>query len=240
MKRATLLFLTLLAACADETPRQPAARTETKPPCTSEWTRVGAGIDYRMLRCLHLVRIDPRLAHLDALVRPGQTAQRIAENEGYSVVLNANFFDDHFRPLGVVVTNGALANPPHPVSWQSVFSVTAERASITPVDSWKPEHVIAAAQAGPRLVVDGKRNDVLRARPDRRSGVCLSADGTIVLFATSDEAQYDVHEMVAIAADDLRCRDAMLFDGGPSTQLFVRGSANVPGDKNVPAFVVAR
>jgi exopolysaccharide biosynthesis protein len=39
------------------------------------------------------------------------------------------------------------------------------------------------------------------------------------------------------------CRDAMLFDGGPSTQLFVgrKGApVSVEGDRHVPAYLVVK
>jgi exopolysaccharide biosynthesis protein len=56
---------------------------------------------------------------------------------------------------------------------------------------------------------------------------------------------YDVDEMteLAVRGEDrggLGCRDAMLFDGGPSAQMYLAGSGiRIEGDR-VPAFVIAR
>lgn len=247
VNRFLLATLVALAACS---PAPPPPEVNEKPAvqCVNDWTAVARGVEYRMLNCdpsrgfaLHLVRVDPRVASIDAVVRPGRTAQSVAQTEHASFALNANFFDDKFRPLGVVVSAGKLVNPPHPVSWQSVFAVTRDgQASIVPVADFSAENIAAAAQAGPRLVIDGKANDVLKARPDLRSGVCIEPDGRAIFFATPLESQFDVHEMVSLASRDLACRDAMLFDGGPSTQMFLAGRVTVEGDKRVPAYVIVR
>ena len=214
----------------------------------NKWTGVAEGVEYRTLNCddvhfdLHLVRVDPKLAKIDAIVRLGATADDFGAHSLFAI--NANFFDEQFRPLGVVMSGGRELNPPHPVSWQSVFSVDDEgRAQIVPVKEWTGElreNAVAAAQCGPRLVIDGKANEVERAQPDARSGVCIEPSGKVVFFATPKDSQFDVHQMVNLAASSLGCRDAMLFDGGPSTQMFLRGSngtVEVEGDKHVPAFV---
>jgi hypothetical protein len=240
--RFVLLTLLALTACQrDSAPDPPpAARAETR--CPDEWTRVADGIEYRMLDCdLHLVRVDPHRAAIDAVVRPGSTARDLGRT--FDFAINANFFDENFRPLGVVMSNGRALNPPHAVKWQSVFYVDREgHAGIVPVREWEDVHdPKTAAQCGPRLVVHGKKNDVARADAVWRSGVCIDADDKVVFFVTDPGARFDVHEMVGIAADRLQCREAMLFDGGPSAQMFLRRSGDpvsVEGDKNVPAYVV--
>jgi uncharacterized protein YigE (DUF2233 family) len=204
---------------------------------------VAAGIEYRTLDCaLHLVRVDPRRAAVDAVIRPGSTAGDLGRT--YDFAINANFFDERFRPLGVVLSNGRALNPLHPVRWQSVFYVDRDgHPGIVPVREWEGVRDAAktAVQCGPRLVAGGQRNDVARADRDWRSGVCIDRDERVVFFATDPDARRDVHEMAGIAADRLHCRDAMLFDGGPSTQLFLRrdgAPVHVAGDKRVPAYVV--
>ena len=216
----------------------------------NDWTRVANGIEYRMLNCtpsefdLHLVRVDPRVARIDAVDRPGSTATDLGRE--YTFALNANFFDEHFRPLGVIVTSGKEVNRPHPVSWQSVFYVDRDGTpGIVPVKQWPGvrESATAAAQCGPRLVVDGEINEVARAEPTWRSGVCIDAEKRVIFFATSPDTELDVHETRTLAARDLACRDAMLFDGGPSVQMFLRraeGAVEVEGDKRVPGYVVVR
>lgn len=243
-----LIVLLAATACQRENhaPADPPAAAVQKGPakrCAEEWTRVAEGIEYRTLDCaLHLVRVDPHRASIDAVVRPGSTAGDLGHT--YDFAINANFFDEQFRPLGVVFSNGRALNPPHPVRWQSVFYVDRDgQPGIIPVREWEGVRGGAktAVQCGPRLVVGGQRNEVAQARPDWRSGVCIDSGEHVIFFATDPGARFDVHEMVGIAADRLQCRDAMLFDGGPSTQMFLRREGepvHVEGDKRVPAYVV--
>lgn len=264
MTRRFLIALFLLAACSERrTGSSPAESplTVSAPPfvCESDWTKVGGGIEYRMLNCspqarrfdLHLVRVDPRLAHIDTVLQPDSSAEAVARQGGWAVALNANFFDEQYRPLGVVMSEAKQVSPTHPVSWQSVFYVTKNnRVRIAPVLRWKDvsSGARAAAQAGPRIVVAGERNRVARATPTWRSGVCIDREGRAVLFATPQESRLDVAQMVELAvraegAGGMGCRDAMLFDGGPSTQLFVARAGvpvSVEGDRHVPAYLVVK
>jgi uncharacterized protein YigE (DUF2233 family) len=190
------------------------------------------------------VRVDPKAAQVDAVHRSGSTATDLGRE--FRFAMNANFFDEHFEPLGVIVSAGKQVNPPHPVSWQSVFFVTKEgEPGIIPVRRWSEVSAKAAAavQCGPRLVVDGEKNEVARGEPAWRSGVCIDRQSRVVFFATSPDREFDVHDMVGIAATSLGCRDAMLFDGGPSTQMYLQraeGAVAVEGDKRVPGYVVVR
>lgn len=224
---AHLLLLALLACRSDPPP---------------EKLRTADGIEYRNLDGdLHLVRVDPKRVTIDAVVRPGSTARDLGRE--FDFAINANFFDQDFKPLGVVMSGGRSINPKHPVSWQSVFYVDAKgRPGIVPIPEWDDvRDPKTAVQCGPRLVVRGERNQVARAKPTWRSGVCIDRDAHVVFFATDPKAQFDVHQMVTIAADRLQCVEAMLFDGGPSVQMFLRRDGApvvVEGDKRVPAYIV--
>ena len=255
MNRFLPLLLILLVSCARGETAETRHEPKPKPiACVNGWTAVAKGIEYRTLNCsaarfdLHLVRVDPRVASIDAVARPGNTATSLGRE--YTFALNSNFFDEHFRPLGLVVTSGKEVNRLHPVSWQSVFYVDRKRTPhIVPMEKWKDVRAsaTAASQCGPRLVVDGEKNKVAKAEPTWRSGVCIDPDKRVVFFATPPETKLDVHQMVALASADapagLGCHDAMLFDGGPSTQMYLRrekGAVTVEGDKRVPAYVVVR
>ena len=250
-----LPLLVIVVGCARAETAEPPHQPKPKPvACVNGWTPVAKGIEYRMLNCsstrfdLHLVRVDPRVAHIDAVVRRGHTAPSLGRE--YIFALNSNFFDENSRPLGLVVSSGKQVNPLHPVSWQSVFYVDRKRAPhIVPMEKWKNvgTSATAASQCGPRLVVDGKKNRVAKAEPTSRSGVCIDSQKRVVFFATPPATRLDVHQMVALASTDapagLGCRDAMLFDGGPSTQMYLRrehGAVTVEGDQRVSAYVVVR
>ena len=237
----SVLILLLAAACHRDTAADPPSPARAQR-CPTEWERVADGIEYRTLDCeLHLVRVDPHRAAIDAVVRPGRTAQDLGGE--FAFAINANFFDQQFRPLGVVLSDGRLLNPPHRVSWQSVFYVDRDgNPGIVPVAEWdKVDDAKTAVQCGPRLVVHGKRNDVKHADADWRSGVCIDRHKRVVFFVTDPDSRFDVEEMVHLAADRLQCAEAMLFDGGPSAQMFLRrerGAVRIEGDKRVPAYVV--
>lgn len=251
-KSSTFAAMALLfAACGQRADAPARVNAEPAVRCENDWIRVANGIEYRTLNCvngrldLHLVRVDPKQATIDAVIQPGGTAAGVARNATFA--LNANFFDERFQPIGVVASGGKALRPVHPVSWQSIFLVTRKRRPrIILANDWKnaSPDAVTAVQAGPRLVIDGKKNGVSRSKPDWRSGVCIDPQQRAVFFVTGSDAQFDVWKMIDIAHDTLGCRDAMLFDGGPSAQLYVHGvgtpPVNVEGDKAVPVFVVGR
>ena len=221
--------------------------------CDPEWRELEPGLRHRS-HCdddrigLHLVEIDPRLWTLDAVRVGPTTAPAVARESGARFAINANFFDPERKTLGVIVSAGERVQRPHPVSWQSIFYVSGDgTAAIVLPRDWEPVTGEArmAVQAGPRIVVRGRKNEVARATPSLRSGVCLPSDGRVIFFVTGPMNFYDVHEMVAIASlpendGGLGCHDAMLFDGGPSAQMHLEGSGiSITGDR-VPAFVLAR
>ena len=252
------IAILLLVGCQAREDGPAPAKPEPPFTCTNEWRVVMPGVEHRMLNCsperrrfdLHLVRIDPKTFPLGAVVARGA-----AGDLGRPFAINANFFDENDRPLGVVVSDGKQLNREHRVSWQSIFLVTqdGEPHIVRNADwsKWK-DRARMAVQAGPQLIVDGQKNEVVRAEPTWRSGVCVVAPvssraseasrgirngGAIIFFATPQESRFDVWQTAELLGA-LDCRDAMLFDGGPSTQLFLRGAVEVKGDPRVPAYVV--
>jgi hypothetical protein len=216
----------------------------------SAWQRVGRGIEYRELGSLHLVRIDPAQAEVAAVIKPGASARRVAQSGRWTFAMNANFFDVNLQPLGVVMSGGRSLHAVHGVAWQSIFAIgTNGRARIVLPADFAARSVDVALQAGPRLVAGGAPVvGVARGNATKRSGVCIDGRGAVIFFATTDDAVLDVHALIDLAARSeskggMGCRDAMLFDGGPSTQLFLarsNGAIDLPGDTRVPVFVTAR
>ena len=245
----------LALACGEAESNQP-PRSSDEPappaPCVQRWSPVADGIEYRSLNCspsrnLHLVRLDPARVEFAARVGKGGISEAVPAENGWSVAINANFFDHDFRPLGVVVSGGKQLNRMHPVGWESVFFVSAKgEAGIVLPETWPARAADAsvAVQAGPRIVVDAKPLKVVPGRPDSRSGVCIDRRGAVILFATPAGSLFNAQEIAGLAASDpaLACRNAMLFDGGPSTQLFVASDppVTVEGDRAVPVILLAR
>jgi exopolysaccharide biosynthesis protein len=222
--------------------------------CRVDWTRAADGLDYRTITCLggsepdmHVVRIDPKRYRLDSAVAPRGHASTVARANAAVFSINANFFDAAGRAEGVVASGGEIVQSPANKSWQSIFLVTSDdKPRIIAVDQWPSYRKRArmAVQAGPRLVVAGHTNKVHQSYAAARAGVCIQKDGTLLFFATPQERKLDMYEIGRVtrrAAVDggLECRDAMLFDGGHSTQLHLDGTRiSVSGDP-VPVFVYA-
>lgn len=271
MRTLVAIFcLTSLLSCSDQAPDGPVADETTanvseesapepsddSPQCATEWRPVDHGARYRTAGCsgsgpmLHVVELDPKLWSIDAVDGHRRSMSEVVAASDARFAINANFFDVNDRSLGVVVSDGKTLREVHPVSWQSIFSIDRDgHARITRRDAWKqtPSSVVTAVQAGPRLVVNGGKNQVARATPSLRSGVCITREGMVRFFVTAPGSYADVHEMVEIAAesdanDGLGCHDAMLFDGGPSAQMYLdtpEKTIAMDGDR-VTAFVVAR
>lgn len=224
--------------------------------CVPAWQQVDDGVRYRTSGChgdefdLHVVEIDPASWTIDVVTGERRPMRAAVAETGARFAINANFFDVDDRTLGLVVTNGRVIQPPHPVSWQSIFSISDRGApSITTREEWKrlASGTAAAAQAGPRLVIGGARNTVAKAAPSLRSGVCITGDRKVRFFVTPQDRILDVHEVLELAAKTedaggMSCHDAMLFDGGPSAQMHLdtRGRKfTIDGDR-VPVYVVAK
>lgn len=227
--------------------------------CNVQWSRIATGIDYRTITCLgdeddvdlHVARIAPEFFTFDvAYVTNGSFARQQAETRDARFVINANFFAKSRVPLGVIVRSGDELQGRHSASWQSIFLVDEDGvAHIIKLTDWPKyrESAWMAVQAGPRIVVKGKTNRVNKSYHAARAGVCMQKNGDLLFFATPQERRFDMWEIGRIALRSekkggIGCYDAMLFDGGHSTQFFIQGddkTVSVSGDP-VPVFVFAK
>lgn len=224
--------------------------------CSDRWSKLRDGLEYRTIRCLgttdldmHVVRIDPKKWNVDTAVVSGATASTVARDRNAAFALNANFFDASRKPLGVVMRSGSTVISPRSSSWQSIFLLKKDGgARIILPGSWSSyrDRSWMAVQAGPRLVIAGHTARVKQNYDAARAGVCIQKDGDLTFFATPQTRKFSMYEIARIARraeidGGLECKDAMLFDGGHSTNLFVEGGGervSVNGDP-VPVYVVA-
>lgn len=272
MKRLIFILPILFSACIFES-QPPSQRSEAEPArearepegesgeketaaaCLADWTEVAPGLRRRDLGCnassgewtLHLVEVEPARWTIDGYRSTPKQAEEAAKDTGAAFVINSNFFDEKNEALGAVVQSGKLLQPPHPVSWESIFYMTKDgRAGIVLPKSWPRvrDRAVAAGQAGPRLVSSGSLLKLSPGSPSQRSGVCLPDDRRVIFFVSGPQVLLDVQQIGQLAAKDeksggMGCREAMLFDGGPSAQMYLRGSIEMNGDE-VPAFIVAK
>ena len=256
-QKVLLLVLCLASAAhAQQSKSKAPDRTAPNGDCSTKWETVKSDLEYRTIRCigdpdlvdLHVVRIDPRKWKLDTLVRRGGTyAKAVSIDENAPFAVNANFFDKARAPLGIIVRSGDVVQQPRSTSWQSIFLVTdSGRAHVVLPEEWNKykKNAAMAVQAGPRLVANGH---TVKLRPNYsapRVGVCIQWDRDLLFFATPKTQKFHVTEMAKIARrkenqGGLACRDAMLFDGGHSVNLFVDGEVTISGDP-VPVYIYAK
>jgi len=185
----------------------------------------------------HFLAIEPsHLRVLDARDHGSTalTAKEFARKSGADAVINASFFDLDGTPMGLIVVDGELRNPLRPVDW-GVFSIDAAGvARIEHTDAFDSSRPVQqAVQSGPRLVVGGSPLSLKKQRA-RRTAICTLEGGRVALLVVDDSVlASDVAAWFAAQG----CTDALNFDGGPSSQLYLeRGGVivDVPGGDPVP------
>lgn len=226
--------------------------------CLLEWQALRPGLEYRAINCLnpkgdvdvHVFRVDLDRWSLNAqVVDGGSTAHRLFNASDAGLVLNGNFFDQARHPLGVLMSGGHELQPPRASDWQSIFLVTDDdEPMIVMPNDWPSvrDDAVMAVQAGPRLVVAGKPVHVKPSYASERTGVCIQRSGQLLFFVTPRGRKFSMVDTVRLATaaesdGGLACYNAMLFDGGHSTQVYTEArekAIEVFGDP-VPVFVTA-
>jgi uncharacterized protein YigE (DUF2233 family) len=241
---ALLLALTAPAALASEAEFRPIA---------------GEGLGYlRLARegtAYHLLRVDLarhplRVADARREGRKAASVDELGRETGALVAINGTFFDENYRPLGLVASAGRELNPLRNVSWWAAFVVlerkggakaqiltTAQLLALAPEDRGP---FAAALQSGPRTVASG-RAVKLKEQSAARSAVCIT-DPTHVVLVTTEGEPVESNALAAFmaappAGGGLGCEAGLMFDGGPSAQLWVQApglALHVRGGWGVP------
>jgi uncharacterized protein YigE (DUF2233 family) len=224
--------------------------------CRTEWKRIDDGLDYRSIRCLggdeldvHVVRVNPAKWELNTALEERESARGIARSHNAPFAMNANFFDRPQKALGAIVRSGSVVQSAHSSSWQSIFLIDQDGdPHIVMPSAWKSwrNKAYMAVQAGPRLVISGHTNKVNKGYSASRAGVCIAKSGALLFFATPQDRKFDMYEIGRVTRrgeedGGLACRDAMLFDGGHSTQIYIDGDDRhiEVKDDPVPVFIYA-
>jgi uncharacterized protein YigE (DUF2233 family) len=227
-----------------------------------EWKSIHDGLRYGRFQYeratfhalrLDLSRVDLRIA--DARRASRETAeigQLVSETKALAGV-NGTFFDEATRPIGWLVSEGRQLNTLHETSWWSSLIVRETEgkpgAEIMLNDAVKAllvssrSQVKFAIQVGPRTVADGAPLK-LKNQVAERTAVCVIGPQDLVLIATEGKVESNALATIMARPLDqggLGCRQGMMFDGGPSTQLAIRTEQmrlDVRGGWGVPDAVV--
>ena len=147
--------------------------------------------------------------------------------------INASFFDEEGKPLGLLISRGVIHQKLHRGGGTLTGVLTISRQSINIIhrDAFSPTGVWDAVQAGPRLLSKG--NDIEGLRESllgtNLSGICLDKSGEVILYQVSNKflglSLSSLQDI--LRSPQIQCVDALNFDGGGSSQLYI--SDKIPG-----------
>ena len=217
-------------------------------PAAAPWRRIAAGAEH-----LHLDDLDGEALRFDlglfdvGIVVPGAaqplTAAHVRLQQRAVLASNGGFFDTEGRSLGLRIAAGKTVIGLRPrVDW-GVLVIRAGRAAIVHSREYQPApDITAAIQVGPRVLVQGQVPG-LKPQSSRRTAVGVDRDGKhlTVLATRSRVSASELGETLR----RLGCENALLLDGGPSTQLSAAVgdlALELPGGYPVPdaLFIVPR
>ncbi len=202
----------------------------------ADWQLLESGLEYRLVTVgeanneLHLLRVNPKTHRFDLLRAAEQGAKRqslkkLIGARPVRAAINASFFDTDGNEMGLVVKGGRAINPVRRAAW-GIFQIVNGRPSIVHTRQNRPSKSRSLAiQTGPRLLIDGNipkfKNDV----PRRRSGVCITPKGRVIIAAATP-GSITMHAFARALKP--YCSNALNFDGGSSTQFYLNA-----GDKKI-------
>ena len=166
-----------------------------------------------------------------------ESVKALAYQSKALLMINANFFDEQGRALGLVINRGVLRNPIHQGGNTLTGLITSSHLGIqiSHRSDRLPSSVLEGAQAGPRLILKGKRLDDLTASDrTRRSAVCVDQEGALVIVISSGLIGITLSELqTSLLSEDLKCWDALNLDGGGSSQIFVNLSSLLSDQEDI-------
>jgi exopolysaccharide biosynthesis protein len=160
-------------------------------------------------------------------------AKRLCRYIGAAACINANFFDEQGRPLGVVMSRGVIYQNIHRGgdTLTAVLTVSPDGPRIFHRSNFAPRGVTEAVQAGPRLIASGSKVPGLRESlfGTNLSAACIDREKRFLFIRISSGlfgASLDAIQEL-LTQPPFSCYDAINFDGGGSSQLYI--SADLPG-----------
>jgi hypothetical protein len=247
----SVLALVLVAAAPAATaPPSPAVAGAAPAPAPG-WTALAPGAEHLRVEtgAIDLFRFDLETFRADVVVlgaaKPATATELRQQQAGATLVVNGGFFDTEGRPLGLRIADGRKVIGLRAVVDWGVLVLRSGRAAIVhsrdyPAAAVAAPPITGAIQVGPRILIDG-RVPGLKPQAARRTAVALDRGGrrlTIVVASARVQAA-DLGRTLA----DLGFADALMLDGGPSTQLsaVIGGfTGEIPGGYAVPDALMIR
>lgn len=231
------------------------------------WTNIGSGLEQANFRInpdsilsasVVVVRSDLR-THRVGVIRASEfgwkhaTVQALCKASGATVCINANFFDEQGKPLGLVISRGIMHQKTQKGGslLTGILFATPKTVGISHRDTFNPEGVVEAVQAGPRLLSQGQIVEGIKAssRSTNLSGICIDDKNRVSLFRVTAGVFGSSLPQVQniLTTPELRCVEALNFDGGGSSSMYIAGEIaghagavreeNFPGLDEVPTAI---
>lgn len=237
----------LIAFTLAASPLLPTSSSADSLPETITWEKIGDDIQHATVSISQAVVFSSELEFVRtsltrfraAVIRAEDfgskrsTASALCRQSRARVCINANFFDEQGRPLGLVMSRGVIRQGLHRggKTITGIFQIGRNNVSIVPRSGFTGESIIEALQAGPRILSEGTPIHGIRelSPSSRRAGVCIDDHKRLVLFAVKSGFFGITMEQIQnlLLHRDIRCVDALNLDGGSSAQLYV--SSSLPG-----------
>ena len=218
---------------------------------TAQWQQVAPGMEALRFRADGLfgpdwvvaVRIDAarcavRVVDTRTKDQPwGASVGQVCPAQG--VIINGPFYAEDHSPVGLLVINGKPRQRHNPRNDSGAFLLRYGRPLIVKTPNKLPRGVTQALECKPRLVIQGVVQRFKPQTPAKRSAIGINSKGQMILAAS--EGRLTLEQWAACMKTRLGCVNALNLDGGPSTQLAVRGRQNftIAGDAPVPIFLQA-
>jgi hypothetical protein len=210
-------------------------------PAYPKWKRITPGLEYSKMLLpssgsfvkseLYILKIDPHFVSISGAHAPthlgrkrGSVKSMVKKKQALAGI-NANFFDKKNDTLGVLIIDTEMLSPLHKGGklLSGIFQIKQNVPDIISRNDFSPEMVTLAVQSGPRLIVTSEKSHIRTQEPrSRRSGIAITDNNSIILFATKLRFPGATLEEVqhTLLNSDLGIRTALNLDGGGSSQLY--------------------
>ncbi|NLF25201.1 MAG: phosphodiester glycosidase family protein [Deltaproteobacteria bacterium] len=188
----------------------------------------------------------------EAFGTSGSSVKQLCQKSKARLGINASFFDERGRALGLIVSQGNLFQGIHSggETLTGVFQLTRAGVGIVQRREFRPEAAIEAVQAGPRLVTAGNAVRGLKniSSYSRRSGVCIDAKSRLLFYVSSGLVGIGIGQLQGVLLDpQIGCVNALNLDGGGSAQFFLSDrlpnavpdikEIDIQGSENIPVML---
>jgi len=209
-------------------------------PVLNTWSSIAPGIEVRAEHwaspgdtddTVTIVRLDMRRIHLSIGYQPQPiTLSQWMSQTQARVVINGGYFDAHYHPTGLLVTNGNAYGTSYQ-GFGGMLSVNSQgKINLRSLNSqpYEPDNeaLQQVIQSSPMLMDHGQRTQFnANAAGDRRSVVAVDKSGHLLLIASPGQA-FSLDELAdLLASSDLSIQTALNLDGGASTGLYAGANA---------------